>query len=1076
MQKKILAGILAAVMALQSGAFAAAEEQEAIIQEYGAETPSDPEEVFGLAGESAEDIIISEESNETETFGISDNVQETTLINEDTEMQTEGETGEDSDADSAVPEEMIEDIEILEDSDFELIKTAEGGVAVDEANFPDEKFRTAMKKFDKDKNNILSKEEIKAVTKINLEETPVSSLEGIEYFTSLERLNCAYSQLDKLDVSKNTALTYLYCFNCGLKELDLSKNTALTYLNCRYNRLRSLNLEKNVQLETLYCKDNVFPSVQVYEEDGMWKFDFGEVIGKDNLVNVSDMRIKDTETDLESELFLEDGIVSVPVNEISSMIQAELSYSYDTKAPNLDADFESVTQFSTRFILPLFPLPEGSDLSGIQEVEINEKNFPDEAFRQILKSRYDGNGDGKLDVNELSAITSLSARDVNDLTGIGFFKALMVLDCTSSAEEELDDDDVEYYDGNYLKELDVSENPMLRELYCPRNKITELDVSSNTELTVLDCSDNKMEKLDLSKNKKLKKVICDSNRIKEINVSGSTALTELNCHGCQLEELDVSGNTELAVLDCGRNRLKKIDLSKNAALTKLDCSRCQLEELDVSSNTALTELDCFDCQLEELDVSGNTKLIDLNCNANCLKKLDLGSNTALTILKCSQNKLDELDLSSTTALAVLGCVNNKLNKLDLSKNTALLEIDCRENQLNELNLGEKPELTELDCSENQLSGLDVSKSTALTDLDCSDNQLEELDVSSNLALTRLKCSGNNLKKLDVSKNTELETLGCGGNKLGGVNLEENAKLKNFYYSSKSKKLPAKVSKKDGIWQLDLSDIVDSQNMDRVRLGSEGAVLSGGIVKFQGAEMPTEFAYFYNTKAAGLRDGNPTMEVLCVLERDTSSDCAEHDFGEYVVTKEATVLEEGTQVCTCSVCGYEQSVSIPKLVPTVTLNAEKIVLKVKTSTSKLKVSDLAKGDYVKSWKSSNQKIVKVDKNGKIAAQKETGTAKVTITLASGLQKEIPVKVQKSDVKTTKISGLKKKLTLKEGKTAVLQPVIVPITSQDKVVYKSLNEGIAGVNAKGVVEAKKKGKTKITVISGKQKFTMTVIVKK
>ena len=37
--------------------------------------------------------------------------------------------------------------------------------------------------------------------------------------------------------------------------------------------------------------------------------------------------------------------------------------------------------------------------------------------------------------------------------------------------------------------------------------------------------------------------------------------------------------------------------------------------------------------------------------------------------------------------------------------------------------------------------------------------------------------------------------------------------------------------------------------------------------------------------------------------------------------------------------------------------------------------------MKSWKSSNTAIVKVDKKGVITAQKKTGTAYITVTLAS-----------------------------------------------------------------------------------------------
>ena len=74
---------------------------------------------------------------------------------------------------------------------------------------------------------------------------------------------------------------------------------------------------------------------------------------------------------------------------------------------------------------------------------------------------------------------------------------------------------------------------------------------------------------------------------------------------------------------------------------------------------------------------------------------------------------------------------------------------------------------------------------------------------------------------------------------------------------------------------------------------------------------------------------------------------------------------------------------------------------KQSTSKIKVTGLANGDSVKSWKSSNTKIVKISgkSNGscKLTAQKKTGNATVTVTLASGKTAKIKVKVQKGTVR-------------------------------------------------------------------------------
>ncbi|MBU5479879.1 DUF4430 domain-containing protein [Blautia sp. MSJ-19] len=193
------------------------------------------------------------------------------------------------------------------------------------------------------------------------------------------------------------------------------------------------------------------------------------------------------------------------------------------------------------------------------------------------------------------------------------------------------------------------------------------------------------------------------------------------------------------------------------------------------------------------------------------------------------------------------------------------------------------------------------------------------------------------------------------------------------------------------------------------------------------------------------------------------------------TAKATVFRPAKQEGTCSLCGKKQTRNYgSKLKATIKLNVSSITLQRKQTTTKVKVS-MAYGDSIKSWVSSNKKIVTVDKNGKIKAGAKTGTAKITITLKSGKKATLKVKVQTAKVKTTKISGLKKNVTLKKGQKLTLKPVISPLTSQEKATYTSSNKKIAAVTSKGVITAKKKGTVKITVRSGRKSYVVKVKVR-
>ena len=206
----------------------------------------------------------------------------------------------------------------------------------------------------------------------------------------------------------------------------------------------------------------------------------------------------------------------------------------------------------------------------------------------------------------------------------------------------------------------------------------------------------------------------------------------------------------------------------------------------------------------------------------------------------------------------------------------------------------------------------------------------------------------------------------------------------------------------------------------------------------------------------------------------------HKFGAWVTTSQADVISPAKQTRTCTVCGKKEQRNYgSRLRETMTVNISSIPLKTRQKTSVLKVTGLAKGDSITSWKSSNTKVAKVAgrANGTctITAGNKTGKAKITITLKSGLQKTVTVSVQKSAVKTKKISGVAKTLRLNRKQKTTLKPVLSPLTSTEKITYKSSNSKVASVNSKGQITAKKKGTTVITVKSGTKTVKCKVTVK-
>ena len=168
---------------------------------------------------------------------------------------------------------------------------------------------------------------------------------------------------------------------------------------------------------------------------------------------------------------------------------------------------------------------------------------------------------------------------------------------------------------------------------------------------------------------------------------------------------------------------------------------------------------------------------------------------------------------------------------------------------------------------------------------------------------------------------------------------------------------------------------------------------------------------------------------------------------------------------------------PQPASTVTLNVSSLVLQKGKSTTAVKAA-LIKGDSIEKWESSDTKVATVTKKGKIKAKK-VGTAVITVTTKRGASASVEVKVQKKKVKTQKLTLTnvkKRKLTLKKGKTFKIKTELTPLTSQEKITFKSSDKEVAKVSENGKIKALKAGKTVITVKSGTEVVKIKVTVKK
>ena len=135
------------------------------------------------------------------------------------------------------------------------------------------------------------------------------------------------------------------------------------------------------------------------------------------------------------------------------------------------------------------------------DVRLDEKHFPDKAFREQLSLYYDSDSNGVLSDGEIKKIKDLTvfSNALKSMKGVEYLTSLT--DLTFFGE---------------VTSVDLSKNTKLVSLMCLA-KLKSLDVSHNTKLKRLICYGNQFTKLDVSKCPNLCKLVQEKPRCYDPN-------------------------------------------------------------------------------------------------------------------------------------------------------------------------------------------------------------------------------------------------------------------------------------------------------------------------------------------------------------------------------------------------------------------------------------------------------------------------------------------------------------------------------------------------------------------------------
>lgn len=550
---------------------------------------------------------------------------------------------------------------------------------------------------------------INSITSLNVGDSNISDLTGIEDFIALESLAVNNNSVKSIDVSSNVALKIINARENGLESIDVSGCLLLDLLLIEDNNLTSLDISNNTNLTRIWAQNNDIESLDT--SNNLLLRALG--ISNSNLTSLdlsTNTALQQlyaggngiTEMDVSQNVVLR--IIGLNNNELQNLNvrngnNTNVTNFSLTNNPNLTCILVDDANYSDSTWTNIDVQTNFTDTDYCRYTSIPDSNFESE----LEALGYDDiSGDGQVPTALIETVTSLEigSKSIADLTGIEDFAALITL-------------------------------------ICEVNQLTALDLSANTQLETLDCDSNDLTSLALPTNGSLKTLYC----------SGNSELTTL----------DLSSNTDLELASLPNNNLSSINLSNLSAMKQLYLNNNNLTAVDLSDMTALEDFSGASNQLTTIDVSANNKLISLSVDSNSITSLDIQNNTSLQYFTLSDNQIGTIDVTKNTNLLWLYAQNCGLSSIDISQNVLLQKLWVNSNDLTNIDISNHTAIIEFGFSDNSVTTLDVSNNTALQWLIGNNNQLTSLDLNANSALNNLNLDNNNLSHLNLKNgnNTNL---------------------------------------------------------------------------------------------------------------------------------------------------------------------------------------------------------------------------------------------------------------------------------------------------------------------------------
>lgn len=476
----------------------------------------------------------------------------------------------------------------------------------------------------------------------------------------------------------------------------------------------------------------------------------------------------------------------------------------------------------------------------IEDVSIDDKNFPDANFRKIVKEEFDNNKNDVLDKEEIINARKIDLIEIDNGEEVESVEGMEKLSF-------LEDASLGY---SKISEIDVSKNTNLRKLSLAGTKVSNLDTSNNQLLWYLDFTGTNVSSIDLTKNPKLEQIHGFDSKIKEIDVSKNPELLRLDVCRTAISKIDVSNNPKLFALNFEETGVSEIDVSKNKDLYEVYASNSKISEIDVSNNEKLGHIRVTGTKVKNLDLSHNPNLVFVMAEETDMKTLDLGHNHDIIEILANNSNLENIIFPYKTGIKTMELGGTKLKNLSIQGDKYIVGLDISNTDISNLDVSKAEGLSRLEVEGTPIKNLNIKNNKSLRIFNISNTNIEDMkniDLSENEKdrLDTLSAENAGIESIKLPKEmSEIATIKLANNNLAIVDLS-NASNAWHEKSISPQEIEVEGLVQNGNIKVNMASLVD--DLSKIKIDdTDSYSYKDGVVTFKNKKRINKFKYEYET--------------------------------------------------------------------------------------------------------------------------------------------------------------------------------------------------------------------------------------